>query len=512
MLRFNAYRKGAPVADVDLEGAYVFGQDGIPIRADISSANGQVSAIKRVPGACGLSLMWQAGAAGNYMLNTTRLPERSKPYNLNLELARGQLCRIAQKREDWGLFDFAEAAAINKEYDAVRLKFVEAIKTADPGKAADIADEVLLEAITLGEKMALFHADILLTRRRTIGAAARTGFGCVVDAVSPSEEYGERIRGAFDLVSIPVVWKATEPKERQYQYNHVDAWVNWAVRNKKNIHMGPLLSFEPSHIPEWLFLWEHDYEALRDVIYEHIQRIVTRYDKQVKVWNVVSGIHAYNSFNLNFEQLMELTRMSCLLVKKLAPQSQVMIDLTMPWGEYYARNQRTIPPLLYADMAVQSGVKFDAFGVQLHMGVPLDGLYVRDVMQLGMLIDEFASMGKTVHITSCQTPSDMAPDPKDAWGGQKPIAKGGLWHQFWSQRLQAEWLLALGRLAISRPFVESICWRDLTDGDGHYLPHGGLCRADLQEKLAYKELKKFKLSLAAPSTGEAPRKKPANPA
>jgi len=507
MLRFNVYRNGATASDVDLAGAYVFGQDMIPVRADLAASNGQISCTKRVPGACGLAVLWEVGSAGNYLLPTTRLPERGRPYNLNVELARGQLTRIAQKREDWGLFDFADAEGINKEYDGSRQKFVESLKTREPGAAASLADEALVGALTLGEKMALYHADILLNRRKAGGGALRTNFGCMVDLFSTSEEYAERLRSAFDLISIPVPWKHTEPKERQYQFGQVDAWVNWAARNKKAVHVGPLLSFEPAHLPEWLYIWEHDYESLRDVIYEHIQRIVKRYEKQVRVWNVVSGIHAYNSFNLNFEQLMELTRMSCLLVKKLAPQSQVMIDLAMPWGEYYARNQRTIPPLLYADMAVQSGIKFDAFGVQLLMGVPVDGLYVRDILQISSLLDEFVAMSKTVHVTACQVPSDVTPDAWDAWGGQAPIPKAGLWHAFWSQRLQAEWLQAFGRIAISRPFVESICWRDLADYEGHYIPHGGLCRNDLQEKLAYKELRNFKAYLFA-GTGDQQRKKP----
>ena len=266
--------------------------------------------------------------------------------------------------------------------------------------------------------MTLFHAEILLKRRKVVGGAST--FGCMVDLFASSEEYTGRLRDAFDFIRVPLPWKHTEPKERQYQYSQADMWVNWAARNRKAIHAGPLLSFEPAHLPEWLYIWENDYEALRDLAYEHIQRIVQRYEKHVKVWNVVSGIHAHNGFNLNFDQLMELTRMSCLLVKKQAPNSDVVIDLTMPWGEYYARNQRTIPPLLYADMAVQSGIKFDSFGLQIYMGVPIDGFYVRDLMQLSALLDEFVGFGKGLHITACGVPSNMAPDAGTPGAGRNP--------------------------------------------------------------------------------------------
>jgi len=506
MLRFDVYRNNGPASDIDLSGAYVFGQDSIPVRADLAAAGGQISCIKRSPGACGLTLQCEAGSAGRFLLPTTRLPERSKPYHLNVELARSQVGRIMLKREDWGLFDFQSAKPLNDEFDDIRRHFVQALQTSDPVMAAGIADEVLARAVTLGEKMALFHADILLKRRKTPAGAAT--FGCMVDLFASSDDYAGRLREAVDFIRVPMPWKHTEPKERQYQYSQADMWVNWAARNRKAIHAGPLLSFEPAHLPEWLYIWEHDYEAMRDLAYEHIQRMVQRYEKHVKVWNVASGIHAQNGFNLNFDQIMELTRMSCLLVKKQAPTSDVVIDLAMPWGEYYARNQRTIPPLLYADMAVQSGIKFDSFGLQIFMGVPVDGYYVRDLMQLSAMLDEFVGFNKGLHITACGVPSNMAPDAWDAWSGLRPIAKGGQWHQPWSPRLQAEWAQAFCRVALSKPFVESVCWRDLADYEGHFIPHGGLCRNNMEPKLAYKEFKAFRSMLSDPAS---PADVPAKP-
>jgi len=406
--------------------------------------------------------------------------------------------RLIQKREDWGLFDYPEADALNKEFDATRRQFVASLEAGEPAEASVLADKALEESVTLGEKVALFHADVFLKRRTSLGATApKVNFGCRVDLPSTTEEYQERMREVFDFVCIPMHWKHAEPKERQYQYSQIDRWVNWSARARRPVHAGPLLSFEPASLPEWLYIWEHDYETLRDLIYEHIQTLVTRYRKQVSAWHVVSGIHAHNGFNLNFEQLMELTRMSCLLVKKLAPHSQVVIELVMPWGEYYARNLRTIPPLLYADMIVQSGVKFDAFGVHFLMGVPVDGYYVRDLLQISSLLDEFVPLGKPVHVTACGVPSAVTADAWDAWGGKAPARKAGSWHMPWSPMLQAEWLQAFCRIAISKPFVESICWQDLADYEGHCLPHGGLCHNDMTPKLAYKELRNFRAYLVA---------------
>jgi hypothetical protein len=499
MLRFDVYHNGQPVTDIELSGAYLFGQESIPVRSDLAAESGRILCPKRVPGACGLALLWECGAAGRFLLPTTRLPDRAKPYNLNVELARAQLMRIAQKREDWGLFDFPSAEGLNSEFNAVRKEFVRALKTDDGGKAADVADRALVDGVTVGEKMALFHADVLLDRRRAVaqGSPARAGFGCMIDLLSQSEPYQQRLVETFDFFSIPMAWNQIELKEHSHDFGQVDSWVNWAARVRRPIHAGPLVSFEQASLPEWLYIWENDYETLRELIYEHIQQVVKRYEKQVSVWKVVSGINAYNSFDLNFEQLMELTRMSCLLVKKLVPRAQVIIELAMPWGEYYARNPRTVPPLLYADMAVQSGIKFDGFGIQIYMGVPEDGFFVRDLMQISSLLDELVVLSKPIHVTACEVPSDTRADNWDAWGGKAVVSKAGCWHNPWSQRLQAEWLQAFFRVAMSKPYVESICWRDLADYEGHHMPHGGLCRNDLEPKLAYKELRNFKASLVA---------------
>jgi hypothetical protein len=510
LLRFEVYRDGALAKEVDLSGAYVFGQDAIPVRADIAFLNGIVSCIKRVPGACGLSLLWPARTAGTYMLSTTRLPEMDRPYNLNVELARGQVMRICQKIEEWGLFDYPEAQDLNDEFEKVRALFIDALKSDTPARMAETADEALDRGITLGERLALFHAEVFLARRRSPNAA-RPAMGCVVDLFSTAEVYQDLLRDACDVVTLPMPWKHTEPKERVFQYTQTDTWINWATRARKRIHAGPLLSFQQANLPDWLYIFEHDYDTLRDLIYEHIQRIVRRYERQVRTWIVASGISAHNSFNLSFDQLMELTRMSCLLVKKLAPRSAVLIDLVMPWGEYYARNQRTIPPLLYADMAVQSGVKFDGFGLNMCMGVPVDGFYVRDLLQISSLLDEFVLLGKPVHVTACQVPSDILHDQWDAWDGKFSADDAGRWHAPWSQRLQAEWLSAFARLAVSRPVVESICWRDMCDYEGHYLPHGGLCRSNSEPKLSYREMRNFRASFIAPKpAAEASQPPPPN--
>lgn len=497
MLRFAAYRDGQGVRNIDLAGAYMYGSDGVPVRADLVAAGHLVTCMKRTSGACALCVLWPAGKAGKMLLPTTRLPESPKPYNLNLELARAQIMRLYQRREEWAVFDLYGAEEIHREFNAIRGQFVEALKAdiKDPPGAARIADETLEQALVFGEKMCLFHADAM-AHRRSLAGETPPRMGGQVDLHIDNDAYRRRLSHAFDFVYLPISWRELEPKERVYEQDTLDTWINWAGREQLKVHLGPLLSFQPEYLPDWLYLWESDYNTLKNLIYGHIRRIVQRYRDQVNVWVVGSGLHSINTFNLSFDQIMELTRASCQLVKRLAPDSEVVIDLPMPWGEHYARNIRTIPPMRYADMAFQNNYAFDGFGIHLTMGIARDGYFLRDFLQVCGLLDAFQLYDKNMYITACQVPSSIEPDPTDIWAGQCDVAQGGIWHNGWSERLQAEWLQALLRMALARPFVQSVCWHDLADLPGHFLPHGGLLRRDLHPKMAYQELIHFRSSLA----------------
>ena len=181
---------------------------------------------------------------------------------------------------------------------------------------------------------------------------------------------------------------------------------------------------------------------------------------------------------------MELTRMTAALTKQVCPKSTAVVNIVAPWGEYYARNQRSIPPLLYADMTVQSGVNFDAFGLEFRFGAPRDGLYLRDIFQISSLLDVFVKLGKPVHITAVQVPSGT----KASVVKGKPVdPEGGSRYEPWSEQIQAQWVRDFLDVALSKPVVESVSWHGLCDHKDSLIPTGGLLTSQLKPKAAYQE-------------------------
>jgi len=510
MLCFSVYSGGKPADSVDLGGAYLVGSDNVPLRAEIEYRKGQLVCSKRTAGPAALALLWPVPGMGRILLETTRLPERQKPYILPVELLRGRLMRMINKVEEWQQFDPEAAADDLVAIRRCRAVLVEALNEDDSAAASVIAEQGLAEAVRVGEEMVLRLAQVCYgRRRRPPQIAPRRPFGCTLDIRNGSEVYRRHLASAFDFAAIPFSWQNIQPSEQQFNWKPVDTWVEWLSRNRIPTRGTTLVSLDERNVPPWVYVWEHDFETLRDLIAEHVRRVVRRYSNHISMWDVISGIHAENCLSFNFEQLMELTRMAVAITKQLCPRAVVNIDLVAPWGEYYARNQRTIPPLLYADMAIQSGINFDGFGLQIYFGLGLDGMYVRDFFQVSALLDRFAALGKPIHITAVQVPSSMEPNRGDGWGGQKRIADGGQWREDWSEELQARWLRGFYELALSKPIIESVTWRCLSDQPGHFLPNGGLLRADLTPKPAYENLVAMRKELlangrsgrAVPSTG-----------
>jgi hypothetical protein len=514
MLRFRIYKNGSPPAELDTSTAYLVGSDGVPIRGEFSYGHGVLFCRKRAAGPAALALLWPTENFGAVMLETTRLPEREDPYVLNLELARGRMMRLMQKREEWGIFDIPEAVQVNEKALEARDLLLQAITHQhDPAACSKFADQCLQLALPLSEQAALTHADLLLQRRIATRSFPRGSFGVRVDPAIATEAYRRLLLPNADFVRLPMWWKAIEPQEQQYAWAATDEWVDFLRRVRVPIVAGPLVRFSEGTIPDWLYIWEHDYETVRDLLYEHVNRVVARYGSQVALWSAISSLHVNSQFSFSFDQLMDLTRMAVGLVKKHNANGRTMIELTQLWGEYYATNQRSIPPMTYAEMVVQSGVQFDVFGIQLRFGIPREGCWQRDLFQISSMLDRFAPLGKPLMISGLQVPSAPPSGADDAAAANDPA---GMWRRPWSETLQGKWLEAVTDIALSKPYVEAICWHEIADAPlgaeaPFTMPFGGLANADFSPKQALRTWTALRRAVAGFRSGPPPQKPPPPP-
>ncbi|MCX5660695.1 MAG: endo-1,4-beta-xylanase [Planctomycetota bacterium] len=499
MLKFRVFEDGRPAERWPIRNAYLLGSDHSAMRGTITFDKGLIVCDKREQGVCALVIQHAVGACGELTVRTCHLPDREEPYVLAVELARHRLMLLYNKLEDWAMFDIGSDHPVARRAEQARKLFIEALchMTDSPVLADKKAGDALAAAIDGSEELALAHAELLLNRRKSAGLMPRYSVGCGVALDQSNDRLRASLAANFDFVSLPTPWKTLSPEEGDYRLSVLDNWVEWAQKNRVPVVLGPVISFEPTSLPDWLFIWEHDYDTVRDVVYEHVERLVNRYKNSVAAWTVVSGLPINSHFTFTFEQLIDLTRTTSMLVKKVAPSAKVFVEIRQPFGEYFAGNPKSIPPQMYAEQVCQSGINFDALVLRLLMGQAVSGQFTRDLMQISSLLDEWAVFGKPLDLV-IGTPSEPVTSEMIAVGqGETPIdPHSGVWRKPWSPVVQSHWMEAVMEIALSKPFVESVAWQEFIDHTAIDLPLSGLVSETMQPKPALRRLASFRRNLA----------------
>ena len=526
MLMFAFLSEGDEAATISLGHACLFGQGGVVVPARIFVEDGRIRCEKTAAGTAGLALQYRVepkpgsdAPMGDLLLRTCVLPERDQPYLLSLELARRRIMLILNELEDWGLFDLPEDDPVMAHFGRARDAFSRALvsQKTDPtdtlGGYSLEADRQARLAICLcvdaGEELALRRADQQLAQRaagvlykRALARAQRSDendalaagvpvrlidggsvilgslprVGCGINPSMFSQTLCESLRRSCDFVCVPMRWNDLEPSEGAYSFGNTDRWIEWAVRKAKlPVVAGPVIDFRDAAVPDWLHIWENDYETLRELIYEHVRQLVIRYRRSAPVWTIVSGMHASENFRLAPEQVIDLTRVCTMVVRKLHPKAVIQIEITHPWGEYGADARNTLEPRLYCDLIAQAAVSYDVLGIRLQLGEPSPGGASRDLLAISEMLDRFAEFERPIALTAFGAPSEML----QAQDGFEP----GQWGQAWSPKRQGDWIAAVGRLAAAKPYVQSVCWQDLADASRRFeMVAGGLIDVNGQPK------------------------------
>ena len=484
MLSFHLYDPSRLSPDSTLELAYLVGAHDIAIPATITYRDSLIICERRSSESAALALSYNTGEAGQLTLQTNLLPEREESYMLVSELARSRIRLILAKMEDWALTDLDPFHPVMTKLAEAKSLFIRALTIGHTPEAEEIAHEALLKAIQCGEELSEYHAEVLLSHRLHLPNIPRTTLGCNVHPAQWSERLRTVVDTHFDYISIPLRWRDLEPDEGEYSWQTTDRWIEWAVRTAhKPVLAGPVLNLSRNAVPDWLYIWEHDYETLRELVAEHVRAVVTRYRRAVNVWNVVSGMNINDNFSLTYEQMMDLTRVCLLLVKKLQPNARVMLEVAQPFAEQYAFQNGALPPLMYLEMVLESGLPVDSIGVRLQLGQAAQGRSTRDLLQISSMLDRFARLEHPVVITAAGVPSDTPVPPEKSedddddeglLASAANSAAAGYWHQPWNETLQADWLTRVTTIALSKPYVESLCWQELYDHETSDMPYGGL--------------------------------------
>ncbi len=488
-MKFLVFKNGQPVKRFRVFGGHLFGTDGTSIkRVNIAFQDGMVVCQKSNNDSAGLALLWTVEGFGRILLPTTCVPERTRPYCLNVEIARARLMQTISRQEEWSLFEQSEELdGISQQAQQLFIKSVQKIN--DPLAASKLADGSLRKAMIFSEKLAMTQAETLFKNRKKARGFSRGCLGCQVDLDRIQDEnYIERLSTLSPFVLIPMNWAHIEPVKGQFDFAKVEQCIEVLARHRMILGAGPLLCFSKEYLPEWVIQGKGTFESVREAAYQFVMEVVSRYSRRIHRWFVVSSINAFNHFGFDVEQALEITRAANMAVKGINPRAFKIVEIDDPWGQYYANTQYSIAPTAYMDMLIQSGVSFDAFALKMRFGKDQSGMYIRDLMQISGILDYFALMGKPLFITGVEIPSQQGDGPFDGM-------VAGIWHRSWDNRRQALWLEQFCITALGRPTVEAVIYGNLADRPDSAIAHSGLLTETLEPKDSYRVLRKLRESV-----------------
>lgn len=475
-----------------LQQIYVAGTEEIPWSTRASWEDDLLIVERTISDSGSVYVPWRIDGWGPCILSTSTLAERPRPYQLEVELARGLLNRIRNRVFVWEWLGLETPEEFHEQLSQATQSFSRAATSqSKPAAAAAKALEAIDLALDASEHLVCTYAEqAIVSREEQTPIPALLGVS--LDVATPDVAVRRELVDACNIMQLPIAWRAIEAREGTRDWQQTDEKLAWCQKAGLKVAAGPLLLMDDAGVPDWLYLWEDDFENLTRLMLDHVQAVVSRYCGRVHLWHVASRVNTGNLLGLVEEQRLQLVAQVLELVKRIDPRTPTVVSFDQPWGEYLSDQDEDLAPIHYADALVRAGLGVSGFGLEINVGYQPDGSGLRPTFEIGRLLDQWSVWGLPLMMI-LSAPSDTAPDPN---------AKNGIQVAFTDQEgtvdksPQQRWASSVLPLLIARSTVQIVLWNQLCDSQPHEFPHGGLFDGENQPKPTLNLMRDLRKSLS----------------
>ncbi len=455
-----------------LERIYVAGSENIPWATQVRWDGEQLVLERLVSDSGSVYVPWQVDGHGLYQLGTTTLIERDQPYLLVVELARGLIQRIRNRQYFWELLGLKTPVELNQQLDEATREFSRSATSQQDMPAASAAAN---RALSLGmavasELVACYSQQSITARQRQTSIS--TLLGTTLGPKLPPVGIRRQLVDACNIIQIPIAWREIESREGKRNWKQTDEQLGWCQTAGLKISAGPLLQMDDQGVPDWMVLWEDDFDNLARLMLEHVRTVVSRYAGRVHLWHVASRVNNGVLLSLDEEQRLQLVARALQLTKKIDPRTPMVVSFDQPWGEYLANQDRDLAPLHFADALLRADLGISGFGLEINAGYHPKGSPHRSAIEFGQLLDQWSQMGLPLMVllsTASDKQTDRSPScSQQAWGA------------------------SLVPMLLARTSVQVVLWNQLSDKHSPEFPGSGLFDEKGEPKPLLKTLRELR--------------------
>lgn len=461
--------------------AYLSGVDRVswPVRA---SVEGDELLLQRsVSDSGNLHVSWPVEGYGQLTLSSASLIEREEPYLLPLELARGLIVQVRNQLSEWQAIGLTVPPAVETNVAEAIEYFSWAAVTQDgPATCAKHAEAALRAALTASEMLvAAYSEQAINVRRRNGGKLASLLIGDLGNNLL--DDYTARqFLLTFNAAEVPIRWRTLEMTEGRYSWTNTDKQIEWCRTHGLKVFAGPLLMLDPLALPDWLYLFEDDFESVLDFVTAFVRKAVERYRGKVDYWICAGRVNATEVLTLSEQARLRLVARTIELVRSLDPNTPVLVSFDQPWAEYMRQRESDFPPLHFADALIRADLGLAGLMMEVNVGQSPGGSLLRHPLEFNRLIDSWSLLGLPLWL-SLSAPSAHHEDPL---AQQKTTPPPGTW----TTVTQQAWAARFVPLSLAKPMVQGVVWNQLCDSEPHDFPHAGLFDDRRQAKLSLRTL------------------------
>jgi hypothetical protein len=307
-------------------------------------------------------------------------------------LARGALARLLDQLNTAEVRGFKLDQELTKLLRQATLHFVKAsLNQNDFDLAAQEAQRSLEHSLSLTQQLGR-NPQVTTPSSEPI----RAGMGVWGAVVREADEV-RYLNGVSDSVPNVLVlrqsWRELEINPGEWTWTALDDVLRRVDTSQFRVGCGPLVTFNRNELPDWLYLWCDDVEAIQSYYTTYIQQIIKRYAGEFRFWHCAAGTNVDEALGLTEEQRLRLTVSALESARHIDSRTPLLVSLKQPWGEYLGRTSMDLTPLQFADILVRGDLGLSAIGLHLEIDCDAHATLPRDLLEFNRMIEHWSILG-----------------------------------------------------------------------------------------------------------------------
>ncbi|MGO8690299.1 MAG: endo-1,4-beta-xylanase [Thermoguttaceae bacterium] len=476
------------ISDDLVQQAYLTGVDRTPWPVRISREGDRLLLEREVSESANVHVPWWVEGHGLLTLSSGSLMEQSVPYFLPVELARGTLNQLRNQLFEWQAIGLVAPPAVGEKLAVALLALSwAAVRQDEPEVAAALSQDALRAALDASQLLAAAYAEqALAVRRRGTGKVAAV-LGADLETSLLDAYTARQFLAAFNAAVVPISWRDVEASEGTFSWSVCDAQIQWCHTHGLKVCAGPLIHLDPRSLPDWLYLWEDDFDNLSASMSHFISAVVARYRGKVDLWQCAGRFNTAETLSLSEEEKLQLAATTIRAVQALDSQTPALISFDQPWSEYMDRREVDFPPLHFADALVRAGLGLNGLVLEINLGYQPGCTLPRTPLEFSRQLDYWSLLGLPLYV-ALGVPSGEGDDPL---ARRRLAVPPGCWNL----QAQQAWIARYVPLILAKPAVQGVLWSQLRDSVPHDFPHAGLLDERCHAKPALRALATIRQTL-----------------